>query len=454
VTVCPAWLHPRRSSGAGVNTLLTANRALTCGLALSRRACDAEPSGSRTCGIAWSRHSYELASALLQGRGAGQAMSADQKRYEVFLSSTYGDLREARQRVTMTLLECDAFPTGMEIFPATDDDAWTLICRVIDECDYYLLVIAGKYGSISSKSGLSYTEMEYDYAVSVGKPVMGFLHGDLGELKSDLCEDTEERRTMLKDFREKVQKSKHVKYWRSSEELAGQVALSYNKFVRSFPATGWVRADKAVSNESLKELLDAKSRIEELEAALRKAKTSAPAGSEDLAQGSDKFGAVCQVRGEYRTESLLRFTEFWYSMDAEWDDLFATVAPQLLQEAEESSLRKRIEEYLLDGFLQEIVDEVIARAKADRGVIITIANMGNITMSLVDDTFGTILVQLRALGLIQRSERKRSVNDTGTYWTLTPYGESRTIQLRAIKKEDPDRSAFHALEEFMNRNNS
>jgi hypothetical protein len=86
-------------------------------------------------------------------------MSTDQRRFEVFVSSTYGDLREARQRVTMTLLECDAFPTGMEIFPATDDDAWTLIRRIIDGCDYYLLVIAGKYGSVNETSSLSYTEI-------------------------------------------------------------------------------------------------------------------------------------------------------------------------------------------------------------------------------------------------------------------------------------------------------
>ena len=59
--------------------------------------------------------------------------------------------------------------------PATNEDAWTLIRRVIDGCDYYLLVIAGKYGSVNSTSGLSYTEMEYDYAVSAGKPVMAFL---------------------------------------------------------------------------------------------------------------------------------------------------------------------------------------------------------------------------------------------------------------------------------------
>jgi Domain of unknown function (DUF4062) len=205
-------------------------------------------------------------------------MSADLKRYEVFLSSAYADLREARQGVTMTLLECDAFPTGMEIFPATDDDAWTLICRIIDECDYYLLVIAGKYGSVNPATGLSYTEMEYDYAASAGKPVMAFLHGDPGALRADRCESTEELRTKLENFRQKVQKAKHVKYWKSPEELAGHVARSYNRFVRSYPATGWVRADQASSAQSLKELLDAKAKIDELQAALERAKTSAPAG--------------------------------------------------------------------------------------------------------------------------------------------------------------------------------
>ncbi len=174
-------------------------------------------------------------------------MSTDQRRYQVFVSSTYIDLHEARQQVTMTLLECDAFPTGMEIFPAADDDAWTLIKRVIDESDYYLLVTAGKYGSVDEKSGLSYTEMEYDYAVSAGKPVMAFLHGDLGELKSDLSENTEALQKKLAVFREKVRKAKHVKFWKSPDELAGQVARTYNKFISQYAATGWVRADQVMS---------------------------------------------------------------------------------------------------------------------------------------------------------------------------------------------------------------
>ena len=58
----------------------------------------------------------------------------------------------------------------MELFPAASDDQWTLIRRVIDDCDYYVVIVAGKYGSRGA-DGRSYTEMEFDYAVEIGKPV-------------------------------------------------------------------------------------------------------------------------------------------------------------------------------------------------------------------------------------------------------------------------------------------
>jgi len=70
----------------------------------------------------------------------------------------------------------------MEMFPAADDDAWTLIRKVIDDSDYYLLVIGGKYGSVDPIEEISFTEKEYDYAVKKGKPVMAFLFGDPGKL--------------------------------------------------------------------------------------------------------------------------------------------------------------------------------------------------------------------------------------------------------------------------------
>jgi hypothetical protein len=58
------------------------------------------------------------------------------KRYQVFVSSTYADLKEERQRVIQALMEMDCIPAGMELFPAADQEQFEFIKRVIDDCDY------------------------------------------------------------------------------------------------------------------------------------------------------------------------------------------------------------------------------------------------------------------------------------------------------------------------------
>ena len=60
------------------------------------------------------------------------------KRYQVFISSTYTDLKEERRAVIQTVIEADCIPAGMELFPAADEEQLTFIKRVIDDCDYYL----------------------------------------------------------------------------------------------------------------------------------------------------------------------------------------------------------------------------------------------------------------------------------------------------------------------------
>ena len=96
----------------------------------------------------------------------------DKKRYQVFVSSTFRDLQEERQEVMQALLELDCIPSGMDLFPAANESQWSLIQRVIDDCDYYILIIGGRYGSIAD-DGVGYTEKEYDYAISRGKPIVG-----------------------------------------------------------------------------------------------------------------------------------------------------------------------------------------------------------------------------------------------------------------------------------------
>lgn len=164
------------------------------------------------------------------------------KKYQVFLSSTYIDLAEERSSVMQTLLEMDFIPCGMELFPAADEDQWTLIKKIIDECDYYIVIVAGRYGSIGP-DGKSYTQLEYEYALSKGKPIISFLHEKHENLPNNKCEQTEDGKNKLKEFRKICQK-KLVKYWNNPENLGGVVYTSLSKLVQSKPAIDWIRADQ------------------------------------------------------------------------------------------------------------------------------------------------------------------------------------------------------------------
>jgi hypothetical protein len=83
------------------------------------------------------------------------------KRYQVFVSSTYIDLQDERAEAIQALLELDCMPAGMELFPAANDQQWNWIKKIIDESDYYIVILAGRYGSVHQEKNISYTEMEY-----------------------------------------------------------------------------------------------------------------------------------------------------------------------------------------------------------------------------------------------------------------------------------------------------
>ncbi|HEX8381450.1 MAG TPA: DUF4062 domain-containing protein [Allosphingosinicella sp.] len=97
------------------------------------------------------------------------------RKLQVFVSSTFSDMLEERQAAVETILRAGHIPAGMELFTAGDQSQMAVIKRWIDESDVYLLVLGARYGSIEPLSGISYTELEYDYAVEQGKPLFAVV---------------------------------------------------------------------------------------------------------------------------------------------------------------------------------------------------------------------------------------------------------------------------------------
>ena len=99
------------------------------------------------------------------------------KKFQIFISSTYLDLVDERQAAVQAILKLGHIPAGMELFKAGASQ-WQTITRWIDESDIYLLILGGRYGTLNKIEDKSYTQLEYEYALSKGIPVFALVLTD------------------------------------------------------------------------------------------------------------------------------------------------------------------------------------------------------------------------------------------------------------------------------------
>jgi site-specific recombinase XerD len=181
-------------------------------------------------------------------------------KYQIFISSTYTDLIDARAKVTERILSMYHFPIGMEMFSAGNDDQWTVIKRTIDISDYYVLIIGHRYGSTTDE-GISYTEKEYDYAREKGIPVIAFIKDREVATKPSERESNPVQQERLEAFVNKAMSSKMCDFWKTEEELASKVSIALMKEFFNNPRTGWVRADQHASGSNFEPKTNLESQI-------------------------------------------------------------------------------------------------------------------------------------------------------------------------------------------------
>jgi hypothetical protein len=169
-----------------------------------------------------------------------------------------------------------------------------------------------------------------------------------------------------------------------------------------------VRGRFAAGPELLAQLNDLRDQNQRLNADIASLKLSAPEDAKEYEGGSDTVA----IYGSYGIRAFGQAAGAW-QVNATWDEVFSVLGPFMFDECDEGLMTKTLEDSL--------------SWKDD--------NTAQMHVHLANDVLQTVKIQLLALGLIQKSVKKRALNNTASYWKLTPYGETYLLKLRAIRKE-------------------
>lgn len=328
---------------------------------------------------------------------------SSQPKYQVFVSSTFDDLRDERDQVIKAVLEMGHIPVGMEMFSAADEQQWQIIARHIDESDYYAVIVAHRLGSLTPE-GTSFTRKEYEYARSKGIPCLGFVIAQTASWPTNRVDTKQSDVAALNDFKHLI-KEKPVSFWSSAEDLHGKFSISLMKSVTAQPREGWVRASSATGGAAAAAELvrlsaengDLRRKLEEAERSAADEKTEEIRRTLDLLFASERTPSYRQTRsGEWLHDSTV--TLF---------DLFRKLGPDMIVECSLIELAKLCAMHI--------------RVDPDKPWDVVAHNQVK-----------EILADFLTLDLVQPSTKKHALSDENEYWRLSPFGVEMLKHVRRV----------------------
>jgi hypothetical protein len=273
------------------------------------------------------------------------------RKLQVFISSTFQDLRDERQAAVEGVLLAKHIPAGMELFTAGDASQLEVIKQWIKESDVYLLILGARYGSIEPLSGLSYSEIEYDFAVSNGLPHFALVLDDVAVARKHaaglVSPSAADEAAKLQSFRAKVL-SKSSKFVDDPRDIKIGVLQSLHDIENRPGLIGWTRSNEIrndpATTEQMSALVEANRRlregVEQTQRQLAEAKNRIST-SEDLASLDSTISLALESYKKASRNSSGR----WYAVktvEISWRDLFGRMAIKLLAPANDDMLNGTI----------------------------------------------------------------------------------------------------------------
>lgn len=326
------------------------------------------------------------------------------KKYQVFISSTYMDMRDERQAAVEAILDAGHIPAGMELFAASDKAQMDVIKGWIDESDIFMLILGGRYGSIEPESAKSYIQLEYEYAVAKGKPFFALymtdaaINAKVQKFGIDFIEQNDTKK--LNEFRAQV-KSKLCSEIEDVKDVHIRIGKSIRALESSRDLAGWVRGstipDMSALLDELKELRTENAKLK------RSQKTDSPdVLSANLLESDVKIDLEVPLEFHYVFDQWNREEEEYETMRGVWNgtygQVFQLIAPSLLHEPSDSIAQKTLDDILAEQLERDSVD--IKEADFQ--------------------TFKLKMIKFGVIGLVRKGEY--------LYWNLTDSGKALLIQ--------------------------
>lgn len=152
------------------------------------------------------------------------AMSND---LNVFISSTFSDLKEYRQAVAESLARLNLHAVGIEAFGASDESPLKAGLNALDASDIVVVIVAWRIGYIPPGDGRSLIELEYDRAVEAGKPTLCFLLAEEQPWPPSLMDPDLQR---VQAFRRRLMADRLVNVFRTVDDLVRAIAVAVANF--------------------------------------------------------------------------------------------------------------------------------------------------------------------------------------------------------------------------------
>lgn len=141
----------------------------------------------------------------------------------IFISSTYEDLIPYRNEVNRVLNRLEQIVKGMEYFGSNPQDSLSVCLSQLKECKLCISIIGMRYGSIDDKTGLSYTQLEYNEAIKQGIPTLIYIIDENYPIPSKYV-DRDNKAEKLEAFKTELKKRHTVSFFKSPEDLGNKLS--------------------------------------------------------------------------------------------------------------------------------------------------------------------------------------------------------------------------------------